>query len=129
MLPLILVIFLVSCDKEVDYIEKSGKVYNLFTKNGEPGVEVCAVGAKNCVITDVNGNFVLPIRSNEYLLNQDFTFDYSYQKENFSFEQDYSSSKVVAVPRSWVKLNIKPCLLYTSPSPRDRTRSRMPSSA
>ena len=25
--------------------------------------------------------------------------------------------------------NIKICLLYTSPSPRDRTRSRMPSSA
>ena len=24
---------------------------------------------------------------------------------------------------------ISPCLLYTSPSPRDRTRSRMPSSA
>ena len=24
---------------------------------------------------------------------------------------------------------ITPCLLYTSPSPRDRTRSRMPSSA
>ena len=26
-------------------------------------------------------------------------------------------------------LNSKSCLLYTSPSPRDRTRSRMPSSA
>ena len=26
-------------------------------------------------------------------------------------------------------LNRKGCLLYTSPSPRDRTRSRMPSSA
>ena len=25
--------------------------------------------------------------------------------------------------------NASPCLLYTSPSPRDRTRSRMPSSA
>ena len=25
--------------------------------------------------------------------------------------------------------NVKNCLLYTSPSPRDRTRSRMPSSA
>ena len=24
---------------------------------------------------------------------------------------------------------LQPCLLYTSPSPRDRTRSRMPSSA
>ena len=27
------------------------------------------------------------------------------------------------------KLNVTICLLYTSPSPRDRTRSRMPSSA
>ena len=26
-------------------------------------------------------------------------------------------------------ITIKACLLYTSPSPRDRTRSRMPSSA
>ena len=29
----------------------------------------------------------------------------------------------------WPQLLYKPCLLYTSPSPRDRTRSRMPSSA
>ena len=28
-----------------------------------------------------------------------------------------------------VFLSVKVCLLYTSPSPRDRTRSRMPSSA
>ena len=27
------------------------------------------------------------------------------------------------------RIEIGPCLLYTSPSPRDRTRSRMPSSA
>ena len=26
-------------------------------------------------------------------------------------------------------IKLLPCLLYTSPSPRDRTRSRMPSSA
>ena len=31
-------------------------------------------------------------------------------------------------PGSFKKL-VKDCLLYTSPSPRDRTRSRMPSSA
>ena len=30
---------------------------------------------------------------------------------------------------SFAGLAIKTCLLYTSPSPRDRTRSRMPSSA
>src|SRR5664280_2302456 len=29
----------------------------------------------------------------------------------------------------WASCNIYSCLLYTSPSPRDRTRSRMPSSA
>ena len=29
----------------------------------------------------------------------------------------------------WSLAKIIPCLLYTSPSPRDRTRSRMPSSA
>ena len=29
----------------------------------------------------------------------------------------------------WVAKSIKACLLYTSPSPRDRQKSRMPSSA
>ena len=28
-----------------------------------------------------------------------------------------------------MRMKVNPCLLYTSPSPRDRTRSRMPSSA
>ena len=32
-------------------------------------------------------------------------------------------------PIDVVVVNLYPCLLYTSPSPRDRTRSRMPSSA
>ena len=31
--------------------------------------------------------------------------------------------------RNLMNLFASPCLLYTSPSPRDRTRSRMPSSA
>ena len=31
--------------------------------------------------------------------------------------------------RTFTLVDIKVCLLYTSPSPRDRTRSRMPSSA
>ena len=30
---------------------------------------------------------------------------------------------------SWWAIGLIACLLYTSPSPRDRTRSRMPSSA
>ena len=41
--------------------------------------------------------------------------------------------KHLGLPPLWDSKTISdeydPCLLYTSPSPRDRTRSRMPSSA
>ena len=37
--------------------------------------------------------------------------------------------KMLALGEAKVRDYIKTCLLYTSPSPRDRTRSRMPSSA
>ena len=37
------------------------------------------------------------------------------------------SSLAAAAPLTLLELQV--CLLYTSPSPRDRTRSRMPSSA
>ena len=42
-----------------------------------------------------------------------------------------NKASVITIPRpialAWERYSI--CLLYTSPSPRDRTRSRMPSSA
>ena len=54
----------------------------------------------------------------------------------------YISPSDTSVPKKWrgigirieddilvTKTGYKVCLLYTSPSPRDRTRSRMPSSA
>ena len=39
----------------------------------------------------------------------------------------YSKLRILEVPENATRVSI--CLLYTSPSPRDRTRSRMPSSA
>ena len=50
---------------------------------------------------------------------------------------EYLLHEPIRVIRSWIKVRSKEgykkalntCLLYTSPSPRDRTRSRMPSSA
>ena len=41
----------------------------------------------------------------------------------------YKKEKIQEI--DWIDItnNSKACLLYTSPSPRDRTRSRMPSSA
>ena len=41
----------------------------------------------------------------------------------------YSNDLVVVPPVGELSFQSPPCLLYTSPSPRDRTRSRMPSSA
>ena len=40
-----------------------------------------------------------------------------------------SEFKIEGDLKSEVRLNIKSCLLYTSPNPRDRQKSRMPSSA
>lgn len=95
---------LFGCDKQSDHIEKTGKVVNLFSKEGEPDVEVCALSSKNCILTDKNGNYNLSVQSNDDLSND----NYSFQKDNFIFEFDYFTSKTVAVPRTWVKLNIKP---------------------
>jgi len=55
-----------------------------------------------------------------FLSDRDFNLSFS------SFEFDYiyqNSTNIYAIALT------KTCLLYTSPSPRDRTRSRMPSSA
>ena len=42
-------------------------------------------------------------------------------------KQRWEENKSISSKFGWTADNI--CLLYTSPSPRDRTRSRMPSSA
>ena len=71
---------------------------------------------------------------NSYSLEKQTTFDKDL------FKQAQSDGKVVVVS-SWIKYcyscasqmkvleKAKNCLLYTSPSPRDRQKSRMPSSA
>ena len=43
---------------------------------------------------------------------------------------NYGDFGLVATEPCWIRSNqIEACLLYTSPSPRDRQKSRMPSSA
>ena len=43
--------------------------------------------------------------------------------------REYTTRYGVNIMRTLIEPLTKHCLLYTSPSPRDRTRSRMPSSA
>ena len=79
------------------------------------------LGSVNTVISLV-GYF-----ENSYLLFTIPQFDFSYKK------QLINSKKVYAIDTGLVEANSvsfsKDCLLYTSLSPRDRTRYRMPSSA
>ena len=44
-------------------------------------------------------------------------------------DAQHKKGKLTARERIELLLDNESCLLYTSPSPRDRTRSRMPSSA
>ena len=60
-----------------------------------------------------------------------FTSGRSHQsslKNSLKMLKDYGSNDRHMLPKS-SSLCSQTCLLYTSPSPRDRTRSRMPSSA
>ena len=52
-----------------------------------------------------------------------------YSVENYRVEQKTDYEKLLVEINSDGSIHPKDCLLYTSPSPRDRTRSRMPSSA
>ena len=53
------------------------------------------------------------------------------KERNFKYDQLLlvASKKSVGKTISYLGKHYSLCLLYTSPSPRDRTRSRMPSSA
>ena len=46
-----------------------------------------------------------------------------------AFAYDPTTHRLEDCPAYLVNDHVSTCLLYTSPSPRDRTRSRMPSSA
>ena len=66
--------------------------------------------------------------SHSYLLNQNSNEDWALRDINIDWKD--GGAYALLGPSGCGKttlLNI--CLLYTSPSPRDRTRSRMPSSA
>jgi len=65
----------------------------------------------------IDGRFEGDIRTDEHVL----------VGETGKVKTDIVARRVIVA--GTVIGNIEACLLYTSPSPRDRTRSRMPSSA
>ena len=54
---------------------------------------------------------------------------YGYHNGTVLFKPTKAKDNQFRLTFEWAKSYFIGCLLYTSPSPRDRTRSRMPSSA
>ena len=55
--------------------------------------------------------------------------DLAEDRNIMALERTFAGWMRTAFAAIGIGLGFKACLLYTSPSPRDRTRSRMPSSA
>ena len=80
--------------------------------------------SSNDIVLEVPSNIQIDTL-NEFQLRRKLRTDFQFR---YDFAQ-YAMNQ----PYSWYfqnsRFNRYSCLLYTSPSPRDRTRSRMPSSA
>ena len=87
------------------------------------GFAVCSNGAVTVRLD--------PTAPDGYLVEETVTFD---PREALTLVMQHAPHILVAVEEVGVGFKVarpypEGCLLYTSPSPRDRTRSRMPSSA
>ena len=64
-----------------------------------------------------------------YLADTTLFLDGTANVNAFGFPSGFTQGKEALIAMDSATYNISTCLLYTSPSPRDRTRSRMTSSA
>ena len=108
-------------DKGLKVIQ-SEKERNYFgTIENKSNVKIIFLHAKEIIQRLGDGTLDIGISGLDLLKESDLNLQ---SKINIQKKLDYGNANlVIAVPDDWI------CLLYTSPSPRDRTRSRMPSSA
>ena len=66
---------------------------------------------------------------NLLLLKNDAYGDSALNTANIFSQGNAVDSLCARIDDKLMRIKMRGCLLYTSPSPRDRTRSRMPSSA
>ena len=120
----------------------NGKISDKDT--GEPliGATILYTEGKGA-ITDFNGEFTMTIPMGNYSFNVSYTgfetitLEKKIEKKNnyLEFKLSSISLREVTVVADVARTRETPvafsniCLLYTSPSPRDRQKSRMPSSA
>ena len=76
------------------------------------------IGDNSLLDTDLENRRILCVTAGQSFKSTKLRYYDHYVPRVRAYELNYSD-----------RGKITPCLLYTSPSPRDRTRSRMPSSA
>ena len=76
---------------------------------------------------DINREPSIIVKSRGFIEFDYYDKPFSHKNEMWSYH--HSKNESINIKFIYYFLKIKDCLLYTSPSPRDRTRSRMPSSA
>ena len=96
--------------------------------------KICSLFPKKYQFSNKKINFTLLLSNNKEIkkLNKKFrNKNKSTDVLSFPLNSLTEKSKTTYIGDIIISYNFmdKPCLLYTSPSPRDRTRSRMPSSA
>ena len=116
----------------VDTLERNIDSSNIGENKFSPPFDGMAVSVKNDTLVAVidsltgwlvgNSNFLIDVVRNQTSKSLPWPSNYEINFSDPSTIVD--SSFFTRIP-----VNFKICLLYTSPSPRDRTRSRMPSSA
>ena len=88
-----------------------------------PTLELAALGGTSKEAADALDYFHAPLTEQLDLGMRQLELDIFYDPEGGLYSDPYLPSAIPSIGRRYN------CLLYTSPSPRDRTRSRMPSSA
>ena len=122
-----------------EFIGLKAKMYSLkYHRNGKIVEEKKAKGVKKCVVKKrISHDDYLSCLFDDVTIYRDSTSIRSISHQLYTLKQNKKSlfafddkryildDGISTLPHGHFKI----CLLYTSPSPRDRTRSRMPSSA
>ena len=123
---------LTNCEKELEcsnaLVNENRMVIHHSTKKYSEDIHLCTMDVQN------NHEKLLHIILNLTERNSSFTLDCrNNTKMNFNYDNQiliftYMSFELTRIASSIILLD-DTCLLYTSPSPRDKRQSRMPSSA